>query len=194
MTVKSAAAKAPGALSGLKRRGGGILVVGVPGEQRRLCGRLLGSTKRERVVVGAEDSCLTADCHHEATVVQGRPAQTTACRAGAVLQSSSLADRVTEAIGAHSQGLAPAELRVCLGPVAPDTLQAKSVFLDTVLEKLGRVNALGHVHVSEPYESDLVRRLEPRFDAIVEVDADPRPRQRWHFPDHGVTTDWIDLG
>ncbi len=194
MSAKSAAAKVPGALSGLKRRGGGILVVGGTDGQRRLCGRLLGSSERERVVVEATDCSLTADCPHEAAVVQGRLAQPTACRAGAVLQSSSLADRVTEAIDVHGQGLAPAELRVCLGPVAPDTLQSRSVFLDAVLEELARTNALGHVHVSEPYESDLVRRLEPRFDAIVEVQDEPRHRQRWHFPDHGVTTDWIDLG
>ncbi|RXK49021.1 DUF7504 family protein [Halorientalis pallida] len=194
MSAISAAAKVPGVLSGLKRRGGGILVVGAAGEQQRLCDRLLGSSDRERVVVGSQDSCLTASCTRDATVVQGQPAQATACRAGAVLQSSSLADRVTAAIDEHSHGLAPAELRVCLGPVAPDTLQAKSVFLDAVLEKIGVVNALGHVHVSEPYDSDLVRRLEPLFDAIVQVRDDPRPRQRWHFPEHGVTTDWVDLG
>ena len=81
MSAKSAAAKVPGALSGLKRRGGGILVVGGTDGQRRLCGRLLGSSERERVVVEATDCSLTADCPHEAAVVQGRPAQPTACRA-----------------------------------------------------------------------------------------------------------------
>ncbi len=194
MSAKSAAFKIPGALSGLKRRGGGILVVGAPDEQQRLCGRLLGSSDRERLVVGTDESCLTADCPHEATMVRGQPAQSTTCRAGTVLQSSSLADRVNESIRVHGERLAPAELRVCLGPVAPKTLRAKSVFLDAVVDELGRVNALGHVHVSESYESNLVRRLEPLFDAVVQVTDEPRPQQRWHFPDHGVTTDWLDLG
>jgi hypothetical protein len=194
MSAKSAASKVPGALSGLKRRGGGILVVGAPDGQQRLCGRLLGSPDRERLVVDTDESSLTAECSHEATVVRGQPAQATACRAGAVLQSSSLADRVTDSIRRHGEQLDPAELRVCLGHVAPETVTAKSVFLDAVVDELGRVNALGHVHVAKSYDSDLVRRLEPLFDAVVQVTDEQRPRQRWHFPDHGVTTDWIDLG
>lgn len=194
MSVKPAAAKFPAALSGLKRRGGGILVVGEPAGQRRVCGRLLGAPERERVVVSSGESTLTADCDHGATLVRGGPAQTTACHAGTVLQSSSLADRVVDAIRARGHGLEPAALRVCLGSVGPDSLRSRTVFLDAVLEELQGQNALGHVHVPAARDSDLVRRLEPLFDATVAVRADPRPSQRWVLHDQGVTTDWIDLG
>jgi len=194
MSTTSVAAKFPGALSGLERRGGGILVVGTPDGQRRVCERLLGSTDRERLVVATDQAQLTANCHHGATEVRARPTQAAACRAGAVMQSSTLADQVVETIDDHAQGLDPSELRICLGSAASDATAARSIFFDAVLTELERVSALGHVHVPGTYDSDLVRRLEPLFDAVVEVQADPRPQQRWHVPDHGVTTDWIGLG
>lgn len=194
MSATSAASKFPGALSGLKRRGGGILVVGTPDGQRQICERLLGGSDRERLVVGSDEAHLRTDCHHGTAEFPTCPTQTAACRTGAVMQSSTLAERVTETIDSQARGLDPSELRVCLGSVTPDAVEVRSVFFDAVLDELERVNALGHVHVPGTYDSDPVRRLEPLFDAVVEVQAEPRPRQRWHVPDHEVTTDWIGLG
>lgn len=192
MSAGSAESKALAVLSGLERRGGGVLVVGDHVGQRRLCERLLGGPERERVVVARGDSNPTGRCRHDATVVRSGAA--TPSRAGPALQSSSLVERVTETIEARGRDLDPAELRVCLGSVDPTRLGARRVFLDAVLGELRRVNALGHVHVPEPHDGDLVRRLEPLVDATVEVRVDPRPEQRWILPEHGVTTDWLDLG
>ncbi len=60
---------------------------------------------------------------------------------------------MTESISHRGDGLVPSELRVCLGPVAPDSIQASSLLLKAVLDELGQVHALGHAHVSESYDS-----------------------------------------
>lgn len=68
------------------------------------------------------------------------------------------------------------------------------LFPDAVLDRTRASGGLAHVHPDSAYRSDPVRRLEPRFDAVIEVRAAPDPAQRWHFPDRDQVTAWVPLG
>jgi hypothetical protein len=53
-------------------------------------------------------------------------------------------------------------------------------------------NGMGHFHLRRSRDDEIVRLLDPLFDAVVEVrTTDGTVEQRWHLRDGDVTSDWI---
>jgi hypothetical protein len=199
MTPEIASARLPGYLAGLKRRGGRILVAGNGGHEP-LCRHLQGAAdaNRRRVVVS-----VAAQRDGDGS---GRPGPTAAHQRsvrprddedGDVRLSRLARDTLTEIDRLATEGLAAAELRVCIASVdellAATDLDRTALFLDAVLDRTRAASGLAHVHLGADYRSDPVRRLEPHFDAVVEVRDSPAPAQRWHVPDRNQVTPWVPV-
>jgi hypothetical protein len=195
MTVERAMTHLPGRLAGLKRRGGGVLVVGTDGHDA-LCRRFRGDAATvRRVVTLSQENCVPGGERRRRAVggtAAGKdegPATPRLSRLGhdVLGRIDTLADR----------GLDAAELRVCIGPldclVETAGLERAALLLAAILERTRAADGLAHAHTAAAYRSDTVRRLEPLFDAVVEVDADPTPRQRWHFAADDPETGWLPV-
>jgi len=194
MSVERATMRLPGRLAGLKRRGGGVLVVGTDGHEA-LCRRFGGdrsSSRRVLTVPAAGPACAT-ECTHPpegAASVEG-------CGWGTRRLSEVGSETIDRIDRLAAEGLDGSELRVCIE--SADALvdsadpERATLFVDAVLERTREAGGIAHVHTTEPYRSDPVRRFGPLFDAVVEVRADPHPRQRWHLPDSDHDTGWLPL-
>ncbi|AGB39220.1 DUF7504 family protein [Natronococcus occultus] len=93
----------------------------------------------------------------------------------------------------------PGDLRLCVDSLRPiiDERGAEGTvaLLEPIREAVRDVSGLGHFVLPVGRESPVVERLEPSFDATVELRAgDCGPQQRWHLHESGYTTDWIGLG
>lgn len=114
---------------------------------------------------------------------------------------SPLAMEVIEAIEEFDQqtnGLEPAELRVCFDSITSlfRDHQSENVFrlLHVVTSRVRQVNGMGHFHLRLNRDSDYVRLLEPMYDAVIEIGVtDETAQQRWHLRDEGITSDWVDI-
>lgn len=108
---------------------------------------------------------------------------------------------VTEAIDgfetvAGADGLAPAELRMCvdsLGPlVAEHGRSTVFRFLHLLTERVRRAAGLGSYHLPAPPDDESVAMLASLFDATVELRVeDGQPRQRWDLGD--VRSEWLPV-
>lgn len=204
MSVEGGGRLLPGLLASLKHDGGSILVVGGPDGQRALCERLGGSDALDREHIALETGgdhgcCCTSpgpdataefDARHPAAVAGSGSSPS-------VPGLSGLASRVITEIDTHAATHHPGKLRLCLGPVDPlvdatDPTRV-SLFLDAICERVRQASGMTHVHVTAPPDSDLVARLTPQFDAVLECRADPDPQQRWHLPTRDATTAWIPV-
>lgn len=210
------------ALSGLKRRGSGLLVVGAARHEAHLgaCRRLLGdaSEHRRRLVVLTDsvpggEARTDADAGPGLRVIDRRPTTRSAAaseRSGIgtapndlrTLRRETLA--AVEASDAEAEGLAPAELRVCLDSLRPllDVYDERAVreFVRAVVEATREVGGMCHVHLPAEGDSAAVDSVADLFDATVEVrtvrwDGDEAPgiEQRWRLHDPEVATDWLPL-
>ncbi|MCU4753845.1 hypothetical protein OB919_17970 [Halobacteria archaeon AArc-curdl1] len=110
---------------------------------------------------------------------------------------SAVFDAVTE-IEAGSDGLEPAELRVCVDSLVPflSDYQTETVFrfLHMTTASVKQVSGMGHFHLPLDADHDAVNLLEPLFDATVEVRIrDGGYEQRWYLRDSNGPSEWIEL-
>jgi hypothetical protein len=98
-----------------------------------------------------------------------------------------------------SEGLAPAELRLGVislaGFLEANDRSTVEQFLRTLGELVRGVDGMAHVHLPVPDADPLVDELSPLFDARIELRHRETflPEQRWHVPEHGITTLWTEL-
>lgn len=195
MSVTSRSSVLPGALAGIKRRGGRLLAVGDAAGQRAVCNRLFGDESADRTQVrvqssGDEHDCQCSSDEGDVVALEANP--------NSKDRLSVLADVIVAAVDRRAAcGLDPAELRVCLGPLDPLLFSADvdrvSRFLETVLDRVRRERGIVHAHYAGPVDTATVHRLERRFDARIEVQSQPDPRQRWYLTDANVTSNWLPL-
>ena len=203
-------------LSDLKREGSNILLVGDESNDAHddVCRRLLGEdddAPRYRLFVltrDGEEGCTTAPAatagagpvrvvrQAGAPTVDGEDVLT------ATVDSEFLSALgmdfldVVDEIVAESDGLEPAQLRVCLDSIRPlvERHRSETVFrlLHMMTARIREEHGMGHFHLRLPRDHEIVRLLDPLFDAIVEVrTTDGTVEQRWHLRDGDVTSDWI---
>lgn len=204
-------------LSDLKREGSDILLVGdeSDGAHEDVCRRLLGEDDdalRYRLFVltrnGEDDGCTTAPAATAATgpvrvvrqagapTVDGEGALTTTVDSEFLSALGMDFLDVVDEIVAESDGLEPAQLRVCFDSVRPlvERHRSETVFrlLHVMTARIREENGMGHFHLRLPRDHEAVRLLDPLFDAVVEVrTTDGTVEQRWHLRDGDVTSDWI---
>lgn len=110
---------------------------------------------------------------------------------------SAAIDEEIEAIEAASDGLEPAQLRVCfdsLGPLlAEHGTDAVSSFLDEVTQTVLAASGMAHYVLPHERDHELVAELAPHFDAIIEYRVVDGGQERWRFPDTDFTTQWLPL-
>jgi hypothetical protein len=97
-----------------------------------------------------------------------------------------------------SNGLEPAELRICLDSL--DTLLAveppETVF--RFVHLLSRIaetkSGIVHVHLHEGIDHRYAREFSPLFDATVELsEVGDEPRQRWHLREGEISSAWLSV-
>lgn len=97
-----------------------------------------------------------------------------------------------------ASGLAPAELRVafdCL-PSLLSEYDRRTVFrfLHVLGNNVRSVGGMGHFWLPQDRETEVVRLLEPLFDATVELRLDGHElAQRWHFRDAEISSEWLSV-
>lgn len=107
-------------------------------------------------------------------------------------------EETIEEFDAASDGLSPAELRLCFDSVMPLVAdhEGRDVrrFLLGLTETVERFDGMAHYHLPSEYDTESVDELEPLFDAVVEVQhVEDEVKQRWHLQDPEITTDWVPL-
>ncbi|WP_255194124.1 DUF7504 family protein [Natronobeatus ordinarius] len=95
-------------------------------------------------------------------------------------------------------GVAPAQLRLCVGSLEPllTDHDAENVFrlLHVVTTRINRTNGMGHYHLPVDRKHEAVRLLEPLFDAVLEVRTwGGGIEQRWHFRDRNASSSWLPV-
>jgi hypothetical protein len=201
-------------LSDLKREGSNILLVGEgsEGAHEDVCRRLLGEdddTPRYRLFVLTRDGsgCTATPAASDLGPVRVvRQAGGPAVEGDHVLTSTVDSQfvsalgldflEVVDEIVADSDGLEPAQLRVCFDSVRPlvERHRSETVFrlLHMMTARIREENGMGHFHLRRSRDDEIVRLLDPLFDAVVEVrTTDGTVEQRWHLRDGDVTSDWI---
>lgn len=208
-------------LSGLKRAGCTVLLVGTDGLEP-ICERLLGDPgagPRYRLFVTTDATPETAASRLEAvgpraegagpavvnwgadvraTAAAGpndRPLRTVAVGGGDLEDLAAAVDDAIAALAVEADP-APAELRVCLDSLAPLVSDYEAgeaeAFIESFSASVDRVKGMAHCHLPADYGTDAVARLEPLFDAVVEVRRAPGGlEQRWHLTDPVLDTDWL---
>ncbi len=106
--------------------------------------------------------------------------------------------RELDRLAVVSNGLEPAELRICLDSL--DTLLAteppETVFRFVhLLSRIAvRKSGIVHVHLHEGIDHRYAREFSPLFDGTVELlEVGDEPRQRWHLRDGSVSSAWLSL-
>lgn len=204
-------------LSDLKREGSNILLVGTdPNDAHAdVCRRLLGEddeAPRYRLFVLTRDggegrrAVVPTDPPgtEPARVVRQPGAPTvegenalTATADSDLLSALGMGflDDVDE-VAAESDGLEPAQLRVCFESVRPllERHRSETVFrlLHVMTSRIREERGMGHFHLRRARDDEYVTLLTPLFDAVVEVrTTNGTVEQRWHLREGDVTSDWI---
>jgi hypothetical protein len=97
-----------------------------------------------------------------------------------------------------ADGLEAAELRLAfdLLPVLLAEHDIESVFRFThvLTHHIRDVDGMGHFWLPKSMSSDTARTLAPLFDATIELRLDGGAlKQRWHFRDLDMTSDWLPV-
>ncbi|WP_435155217.1 DUF7504 family protein [Haladaptatus sp. DFWS20] len=101
-------------------------------------------------------------------------------------------------LDSERETFAPAELRFCFDTLRPlveryDDAEVDA-FLAPVCEAVKDVSGMGHFVLPVARDSQPVRAIASKFDAIIELRAgDSGPEQRWHLRETNYTTEWFDL-
>jgi hypothetical protein len=211
-------------LSELKQQGGNLLVIGSTHENvhRQVCTQMLGdetAAPRRRLVVLSGSNNHTA-INSFSTVQQQsssiRVIESSTRSRSAVSHEQSEQSQFLKTYTTTGQlseleeiiftfitryetltdGLAPAELRVCfdslLTIVKNYDYGTMTRFLRGVTEKIRRFGGLGHFHLPVARETDIIADLTSFFDILVELRVDEKtPQQRWHLCDSGVESEWL---
>jgi hypothetical protein len=197
-------------LASLKRQGCSLLVAGPvrDGTHLQLSRRLLGeegSVTRRRLVVITDcngsgnrrpDGSVDEDTYR---VIDRRPAMRSAasCASPSSVDISTLERdtiNVIDDFDAAANGLAPAELRVCVDSLRPLVERygwdGVKPFLATVTERVHETHGMGHIHYPVDLDCVTVTELFPMFDIIIEVQPG---KHRWHLLDDDIRTDWLQV-
>jgi hypothetical protein len=99
---------------------------------------------------------------------------------------------------AASDGLSPAELRLCVDSLTPLLSEYESEtafrFLHLLTARVRSVDGMAHYHLTTDPESRTVGLIEPLFDAVIELCLhEGELHQRWYLRDSGLTTGWLQL-
>lgn len=193
-------------LDALKRRGSNILLVGAgsSGAHDVACRRLCGTARDPRYRLFVTDESTGAASHsiddeRSRSIDYESIARTSTDAAGSPLEALGLdVIETIDAFDADADGLAPSQLRVCVGPLATllQEHDTERVFrlVHVVSSRIEGARGMGHYHLPVNHDHDAVRLLEPVFDATVGLrDRRDGFEQRWHLHDAGVRTDWIPL-
>lgn len=97
-----------------------------------------------------------------------------------------------------TDGLDPAELRVGIDSLCPFVQQDRAKLiraLELLTGAVRDVHGMGHYHLRIPDDQPVIEALTPLFDARIELRQEPgmKPEQRWHVPELGKTTVWVEL-
>lgn len=211
-------------LDALKQRGSNLLVVGsrMPAAHETACRQFLGesTTQARRRLFVLTDPC-TSVSERLSSETPGSDRHSvlrydTASRSAATAPSpssisvperrvesdlGSLGVAISEAITefeATSNGLSPAELRLCFDSLTPLVSEYDSEpvfrFLHLLTHRVRSVDGMAHYHLTTDRSNRTVGLLEPLFDAVIELclrgDA---LYQRWYLRDSGLTTGWLQL-
>lgn len=113
-----------------------------------------------------------------------------------------LCESVVDAIGAfedrHGE-FDPGQFRLCFDSLRPIVdeydREAVSRFLDRLTAGIRGVRGMGHFILPVDRGDDVVDRLTPTFDAVVELRTvnDSREQERWYLSEEDLVTDWITL-
>lgn len=93
----------------------------------------------------------------------------------------------------------PGRLRMCFDSLAPlvDEYDHESAFrfLNQLTTDIRGARGMGHFLLPVDRNAPSVDRLEPLFDAIVElrIGNGSNEQERWHLLEEGVVTDWMPL-
>lgn len=208
-------------LDTLKREGSNILLVGAEtaGAHEAVCQRLLGEADRDSIyrlrVTGGETRVA---CEGGCTAPGADAPEPTRSRTidyssvNADLQArgagdasrplpSALGAEIIEAVDAFADaadGLAPAELRVCVDSLVPlcHEYDVETVFrlLHVTTSRVDRARGMGHYHLPLARDHGAISLFEPLFDAIITVrSSGGTAEQRWYLRETETTTDWLKL-
>lgn len=201
-------------LAALKRDGSNVLVTGddAGDAHRAACENLFGerAMDRRRTVVsaGSGDAGRWSHDPDGANRIEYRAATRSTATAtgdaepvpGVEHDLTSLGGAIADAIDEADRtvgGLAPAQFRLCVDSLGPllEAHDERAVFrfLHAVTGDVRVVDGMGHYHLSTAADADVVRTLEPLFDAVVELHADGEPQQRWRLVDENAETEWLPL-
>lgn len=95
-----------------------------------------------------------------------------------------------------ADSLDPAELRLCFDSLTPmvegHDPDVAFRFLHLLTARVREVRGQAHFHLPVDHDDPIVDLLAPLFDAVVELSVeDGAGRQRWHFREDDVTTEWL---
>ncbi|MGM0591722.1 MAG: DUF7504 family protein [Halobacteriota archaeon] len=93
-------------------------------------------------------------------------------------------------------GLEPAELRFafdCLPTLLAEyNEEAVFRFLHIITTQVRLVRGMGHFWLPQELNGEMTRSLRPLFDAVIELRIDDGVlKQRWHFRDTDLVSDWL---
>ncbi|ELZ26182.1 hypothetical protein C474_20816 [Halogeometricum pallidum JCM 14848] len=120
------------------------------------------------------------------------------CVDGDVTELGAEVTKTVEQFDAIAGGLTPAELRVafdCLPVILAEyDLETGFRFAHILANHVRAVDGMAHFWLPRERDDEAVRVLEPLFDATVELCLDgTQLRQRWHFRDRNLSSDWLTL-
>lgn len=179
--------------------------------RRRLVAALAGSRDRDvdrleqtgplcdewARLVSYDADCRSAAVAHSSAA--GSPDRLETVRVdGSVVE---LGDALSDAIADFdraSGGLDPAELRVafdCLPALLAEYgTEAAFRFCHVLTTQIRLAHGMGHFWLPKERTEKTVRQFEPLFDAVIELELDDGGlKQRWHFRDVPLVTDWLSL-
>ncbi|MFT4890215.1 MAG: hypothetical protein ACI9YT_001129 [Halobacteriales archaeon] len=202
-------------LSDLKREGSNVLLVGNDATDAHadVCRRLIGEdddTPRYRLFVLARDgrgrTVVPTDPPGTEPVRVVRQPDAPTVEGDHVLTATTDSELlsalgmdfldVVDEVAAESNGLEPAQLRVCFESVRPlvERHRSETAFrlLHVMTSRIREERGMGHFHLRRARDDEHVRLLAPLFDAVVEVrTSNGTVEQRWHLREGDVTSDWI---
>ncbi|ODR82520.1 hypothetical protein BG842_14100 [Haladaptatus sp. W1] len=202
-------------LSGLKVSGSNLLVTGEVPEttSAEFSQTLFGQGRRTRILgllnpaTPAAESYLPGSPDSPGTqIIDRRPddrGTTTTCSNvhRPMVDRQTFRSEIVSAIGVHEErngGFEPAELRLGVDSVelleVNDDLVSVGQFLRGLTALVRGVHGMAHYHLRVPDDDPLVKELSPLFDARIELRKRPGwAEQRWHVPELGETTHWVEL-
>ena len=198
-------------LSRLKRRGSAILVVSGR-ESASVCRDLLGSDDepRRRVLVRADEFDELPVPGDDAVVVDATaddarsaaaydPGPIDRCLAGGCTVDTIATSVANEVEEIAAGGIAPGELRVCLGRLDPVIERTDPAVVEPclrdVFDSIRAARGMGHVHLSPDAPAGAVDGLRPAVDVTVNVRTTPAGvrQQRWRLHESGIDSGWLGM-